>query len=150
MECEVFDLITRVITHTAPEVSLISNDGLNVWKIGPSEYRVYGLTKSQMALSTQILTLRRSSSCTITIPPVIMVKIEPRSQCIIDLSQSKDAPPLIHPMPMSSSQTLCPASSPLSLDHLGPSHFVPHSSKHIPCILQSLQKLASMPKEKAF
>ena len=66
MECEVFDPVTHVVTHTAREVSLIFNDGLTIWKIDLGRFRVYGLTVSQMALPTQILTPRLSSSCTIT------------------------------------------------------------------------------------
>ena len=58
-----------------------------------------------MSIPTQLVTPRQSSTCTMTPPPIVQVKIEPGVQAVIDLSESSkdDAPytppPLVSPIP---------------------------------------------------
>ena len=77
VEREVYDPHTSALSHTVPEVSKHSDDGSIIWTLKPGRYRVYSLTTSQMSIPTQLVTPRQSSTCTMTPPPTVRVKIEP-------------------------------------------------------------------------
>ena len=148
VEREVYDPHTSVLSHTVPEVSKHSDDGSIIWTLKLGKYRVYGLTSSQMSIPTQLVTPCQSSTCTMTPPPTVRVKIEPRVQAIIDLSESsKDdtfhaPPPLVNPIleaqpPLHA--PLFPLCTP-ALEFLRASSLVQSQ-----CIVQSLRKLTQMP-----
>ena len=104
VEREVYDPHTSALLHTVPEVSKHSDDGSIIWTLKPGRYRVYGLTTSQMSIPTQLVTPRQSSTCTMTPPPTVRVKIEPGVEAVIDLLESSEddalhAPPLVRPIP---------------------------------------------------
>ena len=57
-----------------------------------------------MSIPTQLVIPRQSSTCTMTPPPTVQVKIELGVQAVIDLSESSEddashAPPLVSPIP---------------------------------------------------
>ena len=83
VESEVNDPHTSALSHTMPEVSKHSEDGSIIWTLKPGKYRVYGLTSSQMSNPTQLVTPRQSSTCTMTPPPTVRVKIELGVQAVI-------------------------------------------------------------------
>ena len=133
------------------ETSKHSNDGIMIWTLKPSRYRVYGLTTSQMSNPTQFVTPCQSSTCTITPPPTVRVKIESGVQAIIDLLESSEddaphaPPPLVSPIhrePPPSHTSLSPLYT-LALNSLRAS-----SPKQSQCIVQSLRKLTQMPGHK--
>ena len=104
VEREVYDPHTSAFSHTVPEASKHYEDGTIIWTLKPGRYRVYGLITSQMSNPTQFVIPRQSSTCTITPPPTVRVKIELGVQAVIDLSESsKDdalhAPALVSPIP---------------------------------------------------
>ena len=105
VERKVYDSHTFALSHTVPEVSKHSEDGSIIWSLKPGRYRIYGLTTSQMSIPTQLVTPRQSSTCTMTPPPTVRVKIEPGVQAVIDLSESSEEdaphapPPLVSPIP---------------------------------------------------
>ena len=102
---EVYDPHTSALSYTMPEVSKHSDDGSIIRTLKPGRYRVYGLTTSQMSIPTQLVIPRQSSTCTMTPPPTVRVKIEPGIQAVIDLSESSEddaphaPPPLVSPIP---------------------------------------------------
>ena len=79
IEEEVFDDLTFELTHTIGQLSIRDENDCKMWRLAPGRYRVYGLTDSQMAASTEILTPSRSSTCTMhtPLPTDVKVKVEP-------------------------------------------------------------------------
>ena len=134
-----------------PEASKHFEDGTIIWTLKPSKYRVYGLTTFHMSNPTQFVTPYQSSTCTITSPPTVRVKIESSVQAIIDLSKSSEddashAPPyLVSPIPGApppSHTSLFPLCT-LALKSLHASSLMQSQ-----CIVESLRKLTQMPGHK--
>ena len=90
VEREVFHSMTSILTHTMPESSIRSDNSFCVWNLLLGMYRVYGLSESQFAASTQLRTPRRLSLCTMTAPYLVRVKVEPADVDVIVLSKSFD------------------------------------------------------------
>ena len=102
---DVFDVVTSELTHTLGRVSQRDENNNLFWSLHPGRYRVFGLTDSQMAASTEILTPRNSSTCTIQtpLPRDVKVKLEPgletpivenvRFQSVITLSSDEEVSP---------------------------------------------------------
>ena len=82
IEEEIFDDVTAEVTHTLGQPSVRDENNMLQWRLLPGSYRVYGLTDSLMAASTEILTPRRSSTCTIQtpLPRDVKVKVEPGTE----------------------------------------------------------------------
>jgi hypothetical protein len=95
VEEEVFDKVTSELTHTIAMLSNTDESSGRFWKLGPGRYRVYGLTDSHISASTEILTPRRSSTCTIQtpLPTGVKVKVEPGTQPVITFSSDEDSSP---------------------------------------------------------
>ena len=134
-----------------PKASKHSKDGTIIWTLKPGRYRVYGLTTSQMSNPTQFVTPCQSSTCTITPPPPVQVKIELGVQVVIDLLESSknDAPyapaPLVSPIPETqppSHTSLSPLCTP-TMKSLRASSLLQSQ-----CIVQSLRKLTQMSSHK--
>ena len=151
VEHEVYDPHTSALSHTVLEASKHSKDGTIIWTLKPRKYRMYGLTTSQMSNPTQFVTPLQSSTCTITPPPTVRVKIEPGVQAVIDLSQASEddalhTPPLlVSPIPRApppSHTSLSPLSI-LALKSLRASSLIQSQ-----CIVQSLRKLTQMSSRK--
>ena len=90
VECEVFNPMTSLLTHTMPESSIRSDNSFYAWNLLLGMYRVYGLSESQFAASMQLCTPRCSSLCTMTAPYPMRVKVEPGDVDVIELSESSD------------------------------------------------------------
>ena len=105
VEEDIFDVLTSELTHTLGRISHRDENNNMFWTLHPGSYRVYGLTESQMAASTEILTPRSSSTCTIQtpLPRDVKVKLEPgldtpivenvRVQSVITLSSDEEGNP---------------------------------------------------------
>ena len=88
MERKIFDPLTLLLFHTLYEVSKLFDDGFAMRRLISSKYRVYGLTDSQMVVPTELLTPPGSSTCTISTPSLIHVKIESNVDIVIELLES--------------------------------------------------------------
>src|ERR1700738_2101019 len=144
---DVFDVVTSELTHTLGRVSQRDENNNLFWSLHPGRYRVFGLTDSQMAASTEILTPRNSSTCTIQtpLPCDVKVKIEPgletpivenvRVPSVITLSSDEEGSPT-KPPPQIVLGVNAPKVYLLSLDTVS--------------ILPLLKQLATMPGKKMF
>jgi hypothetical protein len=102
---DIFDVVTSELTHTFGQVSQRDENNNLFWSLHPGSYRVYGLTDSQMAASTKILTPRSSFTYTIQTPLSrdVKVKLEPgletpivenvRVQSVITFSSNEEVSP---------------------------------------------------------
>jgi hypothetical protein len=144
---DVFDVVTSEFTHTLGRFSQ-RDENINLfWSLHPGRYRVFGLTDSQMVASTEILTPRNSSTCTIQtpLPRDVKVKLEPgldtpivenvRFQSIVTLSSDEEGSPTKAP-PKVIVRGNAPTLNPLSQDTVS--------------ILPLLKQLAGMPGKKIF
>jgi len=105
VEEDIFDVVTSELTHTLGRISHRDENNNMFWTLHPGSYRVYGLTESQMAASTEILTPGSSSTCTIQtpMPRDVKVKLEPgletpivensRVESVITLSSDDEVSP---------------------------------------------------------
>ena len=82
--------MTSMLTYTMLESSIRSDNSFCAWNLLPGKYRVYGLSESQFAASTQLRTPQCSSLCTMTVPYPVRVKVEPADVDVIKLSESSD------------------------------------------------------------
>ena len=142
---DIFDVVTSELTHTLGRVSQRDENNNLFWSLHPGSYRVYGLTESQMAASTELLTPRSSSTCTIQtpLPRDVKVKLEPgletpivenvRFQSVITLSSDEERSPT-KPPPQVIVGGNAPKVYPLSQD--------------IVSIVPLLKQLATMPGRK--
>ena len=76
IEEEVFENDTGEVSHTISQLSFPNDSNGKVWFLLPGKFVVYGLTESQMAASTVLLTPRRSSTCTMETPAADPVDVE--------------------------------------------------------------------------
>jgi hypothetical protein len=144
---EIFDVVTSELTHILGHVSQRDENNNLFWSLHPGSYRVYGLTDSQMAASTEILTPRNSSTCNIQtpLPRAAKVKLEPgletpvvenvRSQSVITLSSDEEG---------------TPTKAPLNVIVSGYAHKVYTLSQDIVSIVPLFKQLAGMPGKKIF
>ena len=88
VEREISNLDTGLVVQTLHESSKLIDNGNVIWELGAGKYRVYGLPDSQMGVSQKILTSPRSSTSSLSTPPVISVNSEPDVDNVIDLSDS--------------------------------------------------------------
>ena len=105
VEEDIFDDLTSELTHTLGRLSHRDESNKLFWSFYLGSYRVNGLTDSQMAASTEILTPHCSSTCTIEtlLPRDVKVKLEPgldtpivenvRVQYAITLSSDEEGSP---------------------------------------------------------
>ena len=145
VECEVFNPMTSMLTHTMPESSICSDHSFCTWILLPGKYRVYGLSESQFVASTQLRTPRRSSLCTMAGPYPVKVKVEPTNDDVIELFESSDGKiptetPVEPSHPSQCPSPPCHSSSPRRAYHTPPAT-QPGASE---CIVDYLRRLASM------
>ena len=142
---DIFDVVTSELIHTLGRISHRDENNNMFWTLHPGSYRVYGLTESQMVASTEILTPRSSSTCTIQtpLPRDVKVKLEPgletpivensRVESVITLSSDDEVSPT-KPPPQVIVGGDAPKVSPLSQDTVS--------------IVPLLKQLATMPGKK--
>ena len=74
IEEQVFDVVTGKLTHTVSQFSVVKDDD-KLWLLKRGTYRAYGLSDSLPPCSTELLTLRVSS--TLPLPTRPTIKVEP-------------------------------------------------------------------------
>lgn len=111
---EIFHDASGELTHIVSQPSYL-NDGVKFWRLPPGRFRLYGLSNSLLAGSTEILTPRQSSTSMHNSPRVRTVKIEPGLEPIHLLSDDSDddTPTPVPPLSV-------PLSNPSNLHFLGP------------------------------
>jgi hypothetical protein len=86
---EVFDSVSGDVTHTIGQIPMCNGDGKH-WLLGPGKFRLYGLSESTMAASTELAPSFRSLACTNHTPVSSRVKIEPVVESVTILSDDSD------------------------------------------------------------
>jgi hypothetical protein len=84
---EVFDSVSGDVTHTIGQIPVCNGDGRH-WLLRPGRFRLYGLSESTMATSTELVTPLRSPSCTSSVPESITILSDDS-----DVSSPQDAMP---------------------------------------------------------
>jgi hypothetical protein len=142
---DIFDVVTSELTHTLGRISHRDENNNMFWTLHPGSYRVYGLTESQMAASTEILTPRSSSTCTIQtpMPRDVKVKLEPGLETpIVENSRVESV------ITLSSDDDVSPTKPPPQVIVGGDAPKVFPLSQDIVSIVPLLKQLASMPGKK--
>ena len=86
---EVFDTVTGHVTHTIGQIPVYNGDGKH-WLLGPGRFKLYGLSESTMAASTELAPSLKSPTCTNRTPASARIKIEPGVESITILSDDSD------------------------------------------------------------
>ena len=96
---DVYDANSGDLTHIIGQ-SPVCDGGSKLWLLNAGRYRVYGLSDSVMAASTELVTPHRSSTSTVQLTPAPRVKLEHADELITILSNDSndDSPTLVLPM----------------------------------------------------
>ena len=96
---DVYDANSRDLTHTIGQ-SPICDGGSKRWFLNAGSYRVYGVSDSMMAASTELVTPHQSSTGTVQLTPAMRVKLEHVDELIIILSDDSNdnSPTVVLPM----------------------------------------------------
>jgi hypothetical protein len=106
---EVYDAQSGDLIHTIGQSPVCDGDSKQ-WLFNARRYRVYGMSDSVMAASTELVTPHRSSTCTIQLIPATRAKVEKDEELITILSDDSNgnsplgAPPNRSPLVDSSLQ----------------------------------------------
>ena len=142
---DIFDVVTSELIHTLGRISHRDENNNMFWTLHPGSYRVYGLTESQMAASTEILTPRSSSTCTIhtPLPREVKVKLEPGLETpIVENSRVESV------ITLSSDDEVSPTKPPPQVIVGGDAPEVSPLSQGAISIVPLLKQLATMPGKK--
>jgi hypothetical protein len=112
---EVFDSVSSDVTHTIGQIPMSNGDGKH-WLLRPGRFRLYGLSESTMATSTELAPSLWSPSFTNRIPVSSRVKEELGVESITILNDDLDVS-----SPQDATPTKCRSGNP-------PSHDVPNES----------------------
>lgn len=82
---EVLDSETSMVAHALRQFSFRNEEG-KLWMLKHRNHRAYGLSDSLLGASTETLTPRESSMCTIETPTLPKAIVEPRLPTIHELS----------------------------------------------------------------
>jgi hypothetical protein len=140
---EVYDAQSRDLIHTIGQ-SPVCEGVTKQWLLNASRYRIYGVSDSVMAASTELVTPHRSSTGTVQLTPTTRVKVEHREEQITILSDDSDgnspvvASPIGSPL-VNSSLPDSSQRSPISLSH--PAPHIGHQKSL--SIIDSLKKIRS-------
>jgi hypothetical protein len=86
---EVFDSVSGDVSHTIGQIPMCNGDGKH-WLLRHGRFRLYGLSESTMAASTELAPSLRSPSFTNRTPVSSRVKEEPGVESITILSDDSD------------------------------------------------------------
>jgi hypothetical protein len=86
---EVFDSVSGDVSHTIGQIPMYNGDGKH-WLLRHGRFRLYGLSESTMAVSTELAPSFRSPSFTNRTPESSRVKVEPGVESITILSDDSD------------------------------------------------------------
>jgi hypothetical protein len=124
---EVYDSQSGNLINTIEQSPVCDGDSKE-WLLRPGKFRVYGVSESVMAASTELVTPHRSSAGTVQLTPATRVKVEHTDELITILSDDSDgsspavASPIRSPLincsiPESSQRSPIPISHPTP--HIG-------------------------------
>jgi hypothetical protein len=121
---EVYDAHSSDLIHTIGQSPIC--DGVSKhWLLNAGRYRVYGVSDSVMAASTELVTPHRSFTGTVQLTTPTRVKIEHAQELITILSDDSDGNSPIVALPMTSPLVSSPLpessqKSPIPLSHVPP------------------------------
>jgi hypothetical protein len=98
---EVYDAHSLDLIHTIGQ-SPICDEASKHWLLNARKYRVYGVSDSVMAASTELVTPHRSSTGTVQLATPTRVKVEHAQELITILSDDSDGNSPIIALPMTS------------------------------------------------
>jgi hypothetical protein len=130
---EVYDAQSGDLIHTIGQSPVCDGDSKQ-WLLNAGRYRVYGVSDSVMAASTELITPHRSSTGTVQLTPATQVKVEHAEELITILSDDSDG---ISPAVAS------PIRSPLVISSLPESsHRSPNPLSHPPPLVGPLKSIS--------
>jgi hypothetical protein len=100
---EIYDVLSRDLVQTIKQSPVCDGDSKQ-WLLRPSRYRVYGVSDSVMAASTELVTPHRSSTSIVQLTPATRMKVEYAEELITIFSDDSDgnspvlAPPITSPL----------------------------------------------------
>jgi hypothetical protein len=96
---EVYDAQSRDLIHTIGQ-SPACDGASKQWLLNAGRYRVYGMSDSVMAATTELVTTHHSSTCTVQLTHATWVKFEQAEELITILSDDSDgnSPPVALPV----------------------------------------------------
>jgi hypothetical protein len=121
---EVYDAQSGDLIHTIGQSPVCDGD-TKQWLLNAGRYRVYGVSDSVMAASTELVTPHRSSTGIVQLTPVTRVKVEHAEELITILSDDSNgnspvlASPIRSPL-INSSLPESSQKSPILLSHPSP------------------------------
>ena len=141
---EVYDAHSGDLIYTVCQ-SPVCDGASKQWLLNAGRYRVYGVSDSVMAASTELVTPHRSSTGTVQLTPATNVKLEHADELITILSDDSDgisptvAPPMTSPL-FNSPLPESSQKSPSLLSHPPPHVVCPTSSS----IIDSLKRIRTI------
>jgi hypothetical protein len=86
---EVYDSQSGNLINTIEQSPVCDGDSKE-WLLRPGKFRVYGVSESVMAASTELVTPHRSSTGTVQLTPATRVKVELADELITILNDDSD------------------------------------------------------------
>ena len=86
---EVYNAQSRDLIHTISQSPICDRD-IKQWLLNIERYRVYGMSDSVMAASTELVTPNHSSISIVQLTPAIRLKVEKDEELIIILNDDSD------------------------------------------------------------
>ena len=125
---EVYDANSGDVTHTIGQ-SPVCDRGSKHWLLNAGRYRVYGVSNSVMAASTELVTPNQSLTGTVQLTLATGVKLEPMDELITILSDDSDdnSPTVV----LSMNSPL--VNSPLPKSSQKSSSLLSHPASHVVC-----------------
>ena len=141
---EVYDALFGDLINTIEQPPVCDGDS-KCWLLKHGMYRVYGVSDSMMAASTELVTPHRSSTATVQLTPPARVKLEHADELITILSDDSEGNSPTVALPMSSPLDNSPLPessqrSPSSLCRPSPNALCYTSS----CIVDSLRRIRAI------
>jgi hypothetical protein len=115
---EVYDAQSGDLIHTIGQSPVCDGDSKQ-WLLNVGRYRVYGVSDSVMAASTELVTPHHSSIGTVQLTPASRVKVEHAKELITILSDDSDGNSPIVALPMTSPLVNSPLPESSQPPHVG-------------------------------
>jgi hypothetical protein len=122
---EVYDTQTGDLIHTIGQ-SPVCDRASKQWLLNAGRYRVYGMSDSVMAASTELVTSHHSSTRTVQLTPATRVKLELAEELITILRDDSDGNSPTVALSMTSPLINSPLPKSSQKSPITPSHPLPH------------------------
>jgi hypothetical protein len=138
---EVYDTESGNLINTIEQSPICDGDS-KAWLVGPRRFRVYGMSESVMAASTELVTSHQSSTGTIQFTPATRVKVEHGKELITILNDDSDGNSPVVASPIRSLLVNCSLPESSQRSPIPLSHLVPHvGHQKSPSVVDSLKRI---------